>query len=283
MSISWDFHAGPAVYINGMDYSEAGKIGSFLMKTRWIKIVLISFIGCSTLDPQKDGTDPVDHAPFTDLLTKYVNEEGLVDYGGFVLDKENLDRYLQTLSTNPPNGTWSHNERLAYWINVYNAFTISLVLDHYPIESIRDIGANVQIPFINTPWDIKFVTIGEERYTLNNIEHSILRKLFDESRIHFVINCASMSCPKLLNKAYDPEKLEVQLASQTREFLRDSLRNHITPTELKISKIFKWFGGDFTKDQSKIEFIDRWTDMKIAQDATISYLKYDWTLNEQTK
>ncbi len=247
-------------------------------------MVLVGFMGCSTLDPKKNGTLPVDHEDFTALLSNYVDGDGLVDYQGFSRERINLNKYLDRLSDNPPNNqNWSTEDKLAYWINTYNAFTIALVLDHYPLKSIKDIGSKIQIPFINTPWDLKFVRIGNKMYSLNNIEHNILRKVFDEPRIHFAINCASMSCPKLLDEAYTAKKLETQLTNQTREFLADPSRNVITESSLQLSKIFKWFGGDFERGQTKLEFVNRWTAVEINEGASVEYLDYDWTLNEQAK
>ncbi len=251
-----------------------------------IIIVLVVSINaaCSSLDPQAQGTNPITHEKFTALLTQHVDESGLVDYLGFKKDQVFLNEYLDQLSNNPPNDqTWSESDKLAYWINVYNAFTIDLIIRNYPLESIKDIGSNIQIPFVNTPWDIKFIPIGEENFTLNNIEHNILRKIFNEPRIHFAINCASMSCPTLLNEAYEGYKIEQQLSSQTRLFFADKRRNNIETDKIQLSKILKWFGGDFTKDQTKQEFVNKWTHVEVSPNAKIDYLDYDWSLNESKK
>lgn len=244
--------------------------------------ILILATGCSTMNPQAAGTRPVKHDVFTALLQKYVDDNGLVDYDGFLEARKELSNYLVVLSDNPPNDQyWSREEKLAYWINVYNAFTIDIILDHHPLESIKDIGSSVQVPFLNTPWDIEFVRIGDKVYTLNNVEHNILRKVFDEPRIHFAINCASMSCPKLRKEAYQGQKLEQQLAEQTRLFLEDTSRNIISKNHLQLSKIFQWFGSDFNEGQTKLDFVDQWTDVSINKDAKIDYLDYDWSLNQQ--
>ena len=210
--------------------------------------VALLLSGCSALDPQQANTQPVSHEVFDGLLKKHVDAMGLVSYTGFQKDRELLDQYLKLLTTNPPNDQyWTEPEKMAYWINLYNAFTIDLILGYYPVESIKDIGAKVQVPFVNTPWDIKFIEIAGEKYDLNNIEHNILRKIFEEPRIHFAINCASMSCPRLRREAYSGDKLDQQLQEQAIEFMNDPGRNQITAEKAEVSKIFQWFGGDFTK------------------------------------
>lgn len=184
------------------------------------------------------------------------------------------------LSTNPPQGNWSRNDQLAYWINAYNAYTIQLIIRNYPLKSIKDIGSKIKIPFVNTPWDIKFIRIGNKTYDLNNIEHDILRKKFNEPRIHFAIVCASVSCPKLLNEAYVGTRLNDQLAAQAREFINDPTRNKITPGKAELSPIFSWFKGDFTKKGSLQDFINQYATTKITAKTSLSNLDYNWNLNE---
>ncbi len=244
-------------------------------------LVLLSLYGCSALDPQQANTQPVSHEIFDKLLKKHVDMSGLVSYVGFEEDREQLDEYLELLTTNPPNDQyWTVSEKMAYWINLYNAFTIDLILDHYPVESIKDIGANLQVPFVNTPWDIKFIEIAGEKYDLNNIEHNILRKVFEEPRIHFAINCASISCPSLRKEAYVGSRLEQQLREQATQFLNDPSRNQITAEKAEVSKIFQWFGGDFTKNGTLKEFLNQYAEQKILEDTDISYLNYNWSINE---
>lgn len=220
---------------------------------------------------------PPSHEAFSRLLKQHVSTEGKVDYKGFIADSAALSAYLQTLSTNPPERTWSRAEQMAYWINAYNAFTIQLVIKYYPLKSIKDIGSSIQIPFVNTPWDIKFIQVGKDRFDLNNIEHGILRKRFDDPRIHMTLVCASKSCPVLLNEAYDPVRLEEQLTRQTRAFLNDPSRNKISANKPKISMIFKWYGSDFHDVKA---FINQYSSVKVNDRATIEYLEYDWSLND---
>jgi len=224
--------------------------------------------------------NPIEHTEWTALLQQYVNKEGMVNYKGFIKDSMKLNNYLKILTSNIPNNNWSKNAQLAYWINVYNAFTVKLVADNYPIESIKDIKKG--IPFISSVWDVKFIPINNELIDLNEVEHGILRKQFNEPRIHFAINCASISCPPLLNEAYGAESLEAQLAKMSKAFLTDKNRNIITENELQLSKIFNWFKGDFVKEQSLIEFLNLYAPIKISNNATIEHLPYNWQLNEVT-
>ena len=221
---------------------------------------------------------PIEHSIFDELLKKYVALNGNVNYNGFIEDSVLLNQYLQLLSNHPAQKSWSQNEQLAYWINAYNAFTIKLILENYPLQSIKDIAGNITM--VNSPWDIKFFKIGGVSFDLNTIEHEILRKDFNEPRIHFAINCASVSCPKLRNEAYIAAKLDEQLHDQTVAFLNSDGKNEITATQLKLSKIFSWFESDFNKNQTIVEFLQPYTKVKIKANAKISYLAYDWNLNE---
>lgn len=213
----------------------------------------------------------IDNSIWNSLLNAYVSEDGKVDYKGFEKDKIQLDEYLQQLRENVPEDSWTTNEKLTYWINVYNAFTVSLIVEHYPIKSIMD---------IKNAWDIKFIQLGEQTYTLNDIEHQIIRKEFDEPRIHFVLVCAAISCPILLNEAYTADNLEQKLQQQGEKFINDPSKNLIKNNKASISQIFSWFGDDFTKHGSLIEFLNLFSSTKLDADANIKFMEYNWDLNE---
>lgn len=241
----------------------------------------ILIISCSSVQSQSDGGDPISHQLFDNLLKKHVDPNGLVDYKGFQKDRDELRKYLDLLQSTSPGDNWSDEEQMAYWINVYNAFTIDLILEHYPLKSIKDIGSSIQIPFVNTPWDIKFIEIGGEIYDLNNVEHGILRKRWEEPRIHFAINCASNSCPVIRSEAYTAQKLEGQLEDQASKFINDDSKNDITASEAKLSKIFDWYGGDFKNEMPLRDFINQYADVKITNATKVSFKEYDWRLNEK--
>jgi hypothetical protein len=233
----------------------------------------------SSLPVLNTGKPPVSHAIWDGLLKKHVRADGFVDYQGFVRDSAELGRYLDLLSAAHPQESWSRAEQMAYWINAYNAFTIKLIVDHYPVASIKDIKRG--IPFVNTVWDIKFINIEGQVYDLNNIEHGILRKHFPDARIHAAVNCASYSCPRLRAEAFVAARLEEQLEDAMNTFVNDPLRNRVSAEQAEISQIFSWFSGDFKKDAGSVrKYINRYAATKLKADGKITNIEYDWSLNE---
>lgn len=219
----------------------------------------------------------IKHEEWTVLLNKHVAENGDVDYKGFQNDIVSFNVYLNALSHHPPGKNWTKNDKLAYWINVYNAFTVKLILDYYPLSSIKDISSG--LPMINSPWDIKFFKIGDVDFDLNTVEHEILRKEFEEPRIHFAINCASFSCPKLRNEAFESAKLEKQLNEQAKEFIFNPDKNTLSSNQAELSKIFLWFESDFKPVGGVPVFIQKYKpDYNL--NSKISYKDYNWSLNQ---
>lgn len=208
------------------------------------------------------------HDAFNTLLGQYVTSSGKVNYAGFK-GNASFKTYLSELSANSPESSWSKNKKLAYWINAYNAFTIQLIIDNYPLKSITDLSGG-------KPWDKKFITIGAKSYSLNDIEHGIIRKQFNEPRIHFACVCAAKSCPKLLNQAYTEAKLNSQLTAQTKYFINDASRNQIADKNLKVSKLFEWYAGDFGDVNA---YIAKYYNGTFKPDSDIEFMEYDWSLN----
>lgn len=236
---------------------------------------------CSSRDPLSISCDstPIKHDIFNELLSNHVRESGEVNYKGFIADSAQFNEYFELLENNHPTRKWSDNERLAYWINTYNAYTIKLIIQNYPVKSIKDLGGSIYK--VNTAWDIKLINICNELYDLNNIEHQKIRDQFNEPRIHFAVNCASVSCPKLFNEAFYPERLEEQLDQVTKEFIKSKKKNFITTEKASLSKIFNWYSGDFKVDKkSVIDFINLYSEVKITSDTEVNYMDYDWNLNE---
>jgi len=221
------------------------------------------------------------HGPWNELLGRYV-VDGEVDYSGFKQAEPELDRYLALLGETDP-GQLADMDRLAFYINAYNAYTVKLILDNFtngkPVESIRKIGG-----IFKSPWDIRFAVVGGQRYSLDNIEHDIIRRQFTEPRIHFAVNCASRSCPKLISEAYQGDMLDAQLEAGTRAFLEDSAHNYLDGTTLHVSSIFKWYSEDFPEGPVAF-FIDHVSsgfrdELEMVGDTIeVRYLKYDWSLN----
>lgn len=244
--------------------------------------ILLVWFTCANCRAIKRNTDskPVTHEQWDKLLKKHVHADGLVDYKGFTRDSADLNKYLRLLETAHPNEkNWKREEQMAYWINAYNAYTVQLILRNYPVASIKDIKKGVA--FVNSVWDIKFIKIQGYTYDLNNIEHNILRPVFKDARVHAAVNCASYSCPKLLNEAYTADKLDAQLTASMKSFINDPSRNKITADKVQVSEIFKWFDGGFKRDAGSVrEFLNRYSKVQVGEKASIEHLDYDWKLNE---
>ena len=211
---------------------------------------------------------------FNDLLQKNVTEDGIVDYKSLKENEAKLDNYITYLEKTSPEKSWSENKQKAFWINAYNAYTVKLILENYPLKSIMNIKKKGK-----DAWNIPFAKVGNKTYTLNHIEHEILRKKFNDPRIHVGVNCASGSCPQLGNFAFTEQNYETKTNKLMKKFVNDTSRNKISKKKVQISSIFDWFKGDFTKNGSVIDYLNKYSDIKISSKAKISYLKYDWTLN----
>lgn len=207
------------------------------------------------------------HSSFNELLKNNVSETGKVNYNGFINNKKELDAYTSMLIEHPPKDEWTNKEKLSYWINAYNAFTIKMIIKNYPIKSITDLhGGN--------PWGVKWISINGIQLSLNEIENDIIRPTFKDPRIHFALNCAAKSCPKLLNEAYSSAQLEKQLDQQTKQFINEHIV--MNKKSIELSKIFQWYSTDF---ENTIEFLNKYSDIKIMSNAKINYQEYDWSLN----
>ena len=209
------------------------------------------------------------HAAWDKLLRKHVGADGRVNYKGFKTDKAALDAYLKSLADNLPADSWGRAEKMAYWINAYNAFTIDLVTDHYPLKSIMDLDGG-------KTWDLKRIELGGKKYSLNQIENDILRPVFKDSRIHFALNCAARSCPPLMNRAFSADNLETMLEQRTRRFVNNPKYNSIAAGKATVSRIFEWYAADFGDLRA---FLYRYTKVKLEAGA-IGFAEYDWNLNE---
>lgn len=208
------------------------------------------------------------------LLQKHVDEKGNVAYKNFKNDESKLGEYISYLQKTTPKKDWSANKTKAFWINAYNAYTLQLILENYPIKSIMKIKKKGK-----DAWNIPFANVGGKNYTLNYIEHEILRKDFNDPRIHVGVNCASGSCPQLGNFAFTEDNIDIELKRLMKLFINDTTRNKITEKKIYISKIFEWFKGDFTKNGSLIDYLNNYSTIKINKKAKVRYLKYDWNLN----
>ncbi|MGB0868399.1 MAG: DUF547 domain-containing protein [Flavobacteriales bacterium] len=208
-------------------------------------------------------------------LQKHVSVNGIVNYKALKADQTSLNKYI-TYAKTAPVKTWSAKKQKAFWMNVYNAYTLKVIIDHMPLKSITDIKENNK-----DAWHLDIVEVGGKKYTLDQVENKILRVDFNDPRIHVGINCASYSCPQLYNKAFTESNVESTLEILTKKFVNDTKRNQITSTTVKLSEIFNWFKGDFTKNGSLIQFLNKYSKTKIKADAKIEFLTYNWSLNNK--
>ena len=227
--------------------------------------------------------DEFSHELFDQVLQKYVDSQGRVDYAGLKNDPGTLGSYLDLLAVNVPSDKATFQTGLTFWINAYNALTIKGVLDHYPTTSVRKIKL-----FGGFFSRIKF-QVGGRSYTLDNIEHDIIRSEFGDPRIHFALVCASLGCPILENQSFVPETLEERLDNATANFINnpEKVRLDRENRVLYLSQIFEWYAEDFedTHD-SVINFISEYLPEVDAaflkgKEVQIQYVQYDWSLNAQ--
>ncbi|WP_188457171.1 DUF547 domain-containing protein [Psychroflexus planctonicus] len=245
-----------------------------------LKFILINFLSLFLIAGLSSLHAQIEHSSFTKILQQNVTESGFVNYKQLKKDEKKLDRYLDVLSDNTPKSNWTKNEKMAYLINTYNAYTLKLILDNYPVESIKDIGGLFSSPFTTDfiPFTTDFIPFNGERISLDDVEKGMLLEMNDP-RVHFAINCASESCPKLQNEAFEAKHLDKQLDETTKEFIL-SKENKITKNQLQLSKIFKWYASDFENAAgSIIEFINPYISVHISDNASISFKDYSWKLN----
>ena len=210
---------------------------------------------------------------YNTFLTGHVASSGKVNYSKIKQNLSQLENILSFIEINQPEENWTRNQKLSYWINSYNAYTLYFVAKEFPVNSILDINAK--------PWDVKFIPSQNGLISLNDIEHKQIRAKFNEPRIHFALNCASQSCPQLLNRAFKPTLLNNQLEKQTLNFLNDSSKNNLSnASNIEISSLFDWYKDDFSKNgQNVIHFIQKYNS-QTSSDAKISFMEYSWDLND---
>lgn len=234
---------------------------------------------------------------YAQVLKTYVNDAGLVDYQGLQANREQLDKFNQSLAAVSPEtyGAWNEPEQIAFWMNAYNSLTLQSIIDRDPLpESIKDISG---------VWNRRKFSIAGESKTLNNIEHDTLRQDFDEPRLHVALVCAAISCPPLRNEPYLPEKLDAQLDDQVEKFIASPHGFNLDRQENRValSSIFKWYGKDWvdtygvkdkfagnSKQRAVINFLSQYLSSEERQyleteSYKVNHLDYDWSLNQQEK
>ncbi len=263
----------------------------------FIAVMAILFSGCrkdeKAVTLNSESTVPgFNHQPLSDLLAKYVNEDGWVDYTGLKNERAKLDAYLNTLAAADVKAMPNDAEKLAFWINGYNGSVLAGVLDDVigKVKSVHDIEKNF--------FDEKKHKVAGEELTLNQIEQKA--RDFKDPRIHFAVNCSSASCPKLKRTAYSGATLDRVLNRVAEDFLADQSRGmgfDLGKNEISLSPIFKWYAGDFTKSDATIarakaeisgaevfEIAKKYLPTDVHEDLDkrkpkLKWLEYDWTLN----
>ena len=222
------------------------------------------------------------HDLFNQVLQEHVDKKGRVDYTKLKANPEKLERYLDLLAVAKPKDL-SYNAQLAFWVNAYNALVIKGVIDHYPTTSVRKVKL-----FRGFFYRLKFRVAGKT-YTPNQIEHGIIRTEFVDPRVHFVLVCASTSCPPIENSAFAAETIEERLETATFNFVQNPEQVRIDRVKRRVylSKIFKWYDNDFTEGyDGVVDFLTDYlppedADFLLAENVKFHYLDYDWTLNDQ--
>lgn len=219
------------------------------------------------------------HGPWNTILSEHVTfagKQSLFNYVELKNDTKTLDKYLESLSAVSVSdfSKFNQSQQLAFLINAYNAFTVKLIIKHYPVESIKDIGS-----FFTSPWKKKFFKLLGQKQHLDEIEHGIIREKYKEPRIHFAVNCASIGCPSLYPKAFIATKLNEQLDEAASHFINNEKKNILVNKKLYLSKIFKWYGSDFGDRKKMLSYIGKVMGRDLSK-TSIRYKDYDWKLNE---
>ena len=233
------------------------------------------------------STEVIDHAAWQEILDAYLDDahpSGInrFDYGSLKAnsaDRQKLGGYLQSLASTDPRA-YARDEQMAYWINLYNALTVYVIVPRFPVDSIKDIKSGL-IDF--GPWNLELFPLHGEKLTLNQIEHGILRPLWKDPRIHYAVNCASHGCPNLAPKAYRSDNLEAMLERGAREYVNHPRGAQVVGNELLVSSIYDWYKDDFGgTDEGVLAHLGRYAEPELkAELARFEAFDddYDWRLN----
>ncbi len=267
----------------------AGTVAVIIANTGAAAAASTAYVGQNVSSSSQVSMDQIDHSSWDALLRKYVDDNGFVNYRAWHAssrDRQVLTAYLNALSRANPNRSSSRDAKLVFWINAYNAVTVHGILREYPTSSIRNHTAKV---FGYNIWQDLQILVGGKANSLEHIEHQILRKM-NEPRIHFAIVCASIGCPRLLNRAYTVNQVQGQLELNAKDFFSRSqnFRYDQRNRRFYLSSILSWFGKDFGNSQSaQLRTIAQWLPTQAARNAaqrnavSVSFLDYNWNLNDQ--
>ena len=230
----------------------------------------------------------IDHAAWTTFLSTYVTATSdgrtVVRYADVKeSDHLALKAYIEDLEARDP-AKLGRDEAFAYWVNLYNAATVDLILDAYPVKSILRLTSGLR----PGPWRRKSLSVDGSRLSLNNIEHDILRTYFEDNRVHYALNCASIGCPNLMNRAFVSASLDDDLETAARQFINHPRGVRIDRDRVVASSIYKWFREDFGGDEEGVlqhlrDYADPDLAAALARYSSIDDYDYDWRLNEASR
>jgi len=235
--------------------------------------------------PRSERT--IDHSAWDAMLKEYVDADGhlnRVDYAAWKREsRDGLLNYIAQMEQ-VDVASLTRAEQYAFWVNLYNSVTVALILRHYPVDSIRDIDISLGF-FSNGPWGAKLVEIGGVKLSLDNIEHDILRVNWDDSRVHYAVNCASVGCPNLARDAYTGDKLDAQLDAAARAYIASPRGLRFDGGRATASKIYSWYDEDFGNSEAGIikhmrRYAEGETAERLAGLSSIDDYEYDWGLND---
>ncbi len=234
-----------------------------------------------------NSRESINHSLWDNLLSRHVRKSNrgvnLVDYRGFsAADRTMLADYIAIL-TGVSISQFNRDQQLAYWINLYNALTVQVVLDHYPVDSIRDINISPGL-FTIGPWDKTLISIEGEDLTLNDIEHRILRPIWRDPRIHYAVNCASIGCPDLRDRAYSGTEIDTALDRAATAYVNDPRGVSVVDGKVSVSKIYDWFIEDFGGSEGMVlRHLQHYAAHELAARleaiGKLSDVHYDWSIN----
>lgn len=236
-------------------------------------------------DPASNLT--IDHSAWGSFLSANIktSDDGVnrVDYGNVpAADRARLKAYIESMQAIRVSG-YSREEQFAFWINLYNALTVDIVLDHYPVDSIRDIKLSAGW-FSKGPWSKKLLQIDGKEVSLNDIEHRILRPMWQDPRIHYAVNCASIGCPNLITEPFTAKNSDRLLQAGAHDYINHPRGVRIENNRLHVSSIYVWFESDFGGEAGVIDHLQRYAEPKLAADLQnfekIADNSYDWSLND---
>jgi hypothetical protein len=260
---------------------KVSRLSRSLAKTLIFSVFFFLPVMLTIIVSKTSASSEVDNRLFADLLAKHTRD-GLVDYASFKAEHPKLKEYLAYLGGINPDEL-SREDAFAFYINLYNAATIDLVLENYPgIDSIKDIGG-----FFGNPWKIRFIALKGKKVHLDHVEHEILRPTFKDPRLHFAVNCASLGCPPLHADPFEGERLDTTLDELTRRNMADPAHTRLEGDDLYVSKVFDWFGEDWGEKEDKIAFVRKYSPPRQAAEIDrlgsrldLKYSHWDWTLND---